>query len=168
MGDPSNSRLAKRQRTGANARQLQAPQPSGSGAESVFEPGPTAAREDDILYFYEIITWPPSLDFRQIRQPAPLPSPLSPFLLPWLNNTTGDLLGSMRGLYNLIYKNAEQLQNEFNSKYPYFGSDSKLSGFFCWAEYTFPSGGLVTEETLREKSLNGFWVAKLGLNSLKL
>ena len=169
MGDESNGRPAKRPRTRATASRLNAPQRSPPRAEPAFDPtlgGPTVPQDEDILRLYQAVTWPASLNFRQIVEPTPLPSPFSPILPEWLNNTAGDPLGGYTELYDLVLLNAGQLQDMFAQQDSSFGSDSKLSGFFCWAEYTNPLGVGDGEEN--PKGLNGFWVDRLGLNSLQL
>lgn len=169
MGDEPNDRPAKRPRTRATASRLQAPQRSPSEEAPAFDPtlgDPTAPQEEGILRLYQAVTWPASLNFRQIIESAPLPSPFSPLLPEWLNNTAGDPLGGYRELYDLVTLNAGQLQDIIAQRDSSFGSDRKLSGFLCWAEYTLPLGVGNDEENPR--GLNGFWVDRIGLNSLEL
>ena len=168
MSDRLNSRPAKRRRTRTTASRTQAPQAPGFEALPAFDPtlgGQTAPNEEDILYLYEAVTWPPGPSFRQILQPAPLPSPLSPALPEWLDNTAGDPLRGIKQLYDLVLLNYSQLRDEFALKYPYFGLGVKQAGFLVWAEYVPPSGGEYDETP---KRLNGVWLDKLGLNTLRL
>lgn len=167
MGDQSNDRPLKRPRTRANASRSQAPQRSGSGVEATSDPtlqGSTAPREDDILARYMTVLWPASFGFRQISQPAPLPSPFSVFIHIWLN-IEGDAFGRIRELYELIILNQIQLEAVFAEKFG-SGSYAQLPGFLCWAEYILPYDQ--EDDGHNPKRLGGYWVENLGSTSVEL
>lgn len=166
MGDPLDSRPAKRRRRGVNVSQARAP---GFVPESAIDPtlgAQTAAREEEILSLYEAVTWPTDLNFRQILQPAPLPAPFSPGLSEWITETAGGPLSGIRELYDLVIANSTQIRNEIALKYPFFGPDARQLGLLCWAEYPLPSRW--ENEVDGSKHLSGNWVEKLGQTTLRL
>lgn len=169
MSDRPGSRSAKGPRRRAVASLFQAPWSSSAGTESIIDPtrvGELAPTQEDILFLYEAVTWPASLAFRQILQPAPLPSPFSPVLPEWLDNTVGDPLGGIKELYDLVLLNYSELRNEFSLRYPSFSSGNRQSGFLCWSEYIDPLIGENEDETSRV--ITGGWVERLGVSSLNL
>lgn len=149
--------------------QPQAPWSVGAGSELELGSllvGDMAENEKDILFLYEAVTWPMSMNFRQILQHAPLPSPFNISLSEWLNVSAGDPLGGINELYNIIQLNYNTLFSDLTSGLPSLSFDGRLSGFVCWHEKAAPSGG--ENEGYIPGAIHGGWVEGAGVDSFEL
>jgi hypothetical protein len=165
MGDEIGDRPKKqvRQRTDASLlRKL-----LSSGDPPGLEPDPSQAVEPEkaILRQYERVTWPESLSFRQILEPAALPSPFCPTIITWVKEANGDPLSGVRDLYRDAMMDSKGLNAELALRGAAFESGSRLSGFVCWREYKDTDEEF---DSLNVGMINYGWVHGQGLTSIDM
>jgi hypothetical protein len=165
MGDEIGDRPKKNLRRRTSASLLRKALSSGGRLGAAADPGQPVEPEKAILRQYEGVTWPESLSFRQILEPAPLPSPFSPDILSWIKDADGDPLSGVRDLYRDAMMDSKGVNAELALRGTAFDSGSRLSGFVCWREYKDTDEEF---DSLTVGMVNFGWVHGQGLTTIDM